>query len=203
MRAIVVLTLILAVWVGPVFGEIVVTNIVFESGESTTYTVPTGKVLVVEHAVIMTTDSALRYTPPGATLRVSLVGSSSGFTSFQPTFKAPAGALFEAEGLQAQHDANGMLFGLLVDPADLYAAIPGEIDWLTSGVAGLRGEVRLGSPQPRQVKLETSSNLLQPLWEHDPLVKVEPDSDKRKAPFTAPPVTEPVEFYRVNARARR
>lgn len=203
MKTIVLFTLVLSGLIGLAAADILVTNIVFEVSGNDTYTVPTGKVLVVEHAVIMSADSGLRYTPPGSALTISLLGSSSGFTSFHPTFKAPGGGVFTAEDLQSHHAANGAMFGLLVDPEDLYAAIPGEIEWLTAGLTGVQGLVRLASPQPARVQLDTCEDLLQALWRDDPSVAVSSHTDKRAAPFAATRSPEPAQFYRVNARARR
>ena len=148
-------------------GEVTVTNILvsrFTAPVGTnTFTVPAGKSLYVEHISLGQTDFyVVQYFIVGGLEGVAVLARSQSdpagqIVSFAPSIKLAAGTKI---GVMSNYVGVAMVYGLLVDHADVYAAIPSEFQSEHLTAAGvIQGTLALSSPRPATVKMEASTDL--------------------------------------------
>ena len=132
------------------------------------YTVPAGKVLLLEHLL-------WRLEPDNSSQRISFRFPGAGnvhqqiFSSEEPDITSYARPLRLSAGVSVSTLKNSAgadwrdvtLIGLLVDPEDLYAAkIPFDLDGsLNSEGTAVAAAAKFSSPRPRAVKVVSSTNL--------------------------------------------
>jgi len=158
-----------------------------------TYTVPDGKILLIEHIVsadptsyeaihtrfILTTTnsfyriniSALQGAPPYA-----------GIISFNRPLKISGGT--EIEALDTADDDGYTIFGLLVAPSDLYASIETQSEGMLCRNENFSFDVLATSPRPGKIKLHGSTDLEEwhPISEAT-IVKIDPSSHSVSVPI--------------------
>ena len=173
------------------------------------YAVPAGKVFIVEHVVFSdywNDSSELKqlqirpYSSIAGSMWQTTLTYNAVFTTLPRPLKMPAGSTI---GVFIKDDSalKVYIYGLLVDAADIYAAIPSRIDNVAlASSSSLSGEVVLASPRPSIVKIQKSTDLQQ--WSTDPAVRVS---------STSAPAVKDIEvdisgtkgFLRSSARARQ
>lgn len=182
----------------PSFGA--VESVLFHVTTNEIFTVPAGKVLIIE--------SLQTPNPFGASLDSQRL--EKGTNSFTVRFdneggvrlpiKIPEGWTLRGidEGLEGATDV--WVFGLLVSPSDLFASTQHRIDSIAinGGMASL--DIQTASPRPAQINVEKSSEADNG-WQAAENAVVTPTADKSR--YTA---TVPVEgskgFIRTKARPR-
>ncbi|HMP89949.1 MAG TPA: hypothetical protein PJ991_07100 [Kiritimatiellia bacterium] len=155
-----------------VFAEIAPVIINLKASDNA-YTVPADKVLLIEHGYVGDASSTesivliITNTSQTAGVRVGEAWFRT-IKSFNPSLKIPSGwtlSVFDFFNIDSEGEPDPeidnyvLLFGLLVDPQDLYAGIPNQINTLQ--VAGLINElnIELASPRPRKIEAESSTDL--------------------------------------------
>jgi hypothetical protein len=188
------ITLIMSLFVVPASGAVMATNIVLKQvgGELASFTVPTGKVLVVEHVYNSSVDEVVAWINPSTAIPVSKSGY---MLSWVPSLKLTAGTVLRGE--------CAVVFGLLVDPEDLYASITSEFSSLYASNEHLKGTLRLGSPQPSVVAIQRRNTLDSGLWEKETSASIKATATKTVSDFTIPLPPADSQFYRATARAHR
>lgn len=144
----------------PVFAEVSVTNVIVTRMDlpfgTNNFTVPSGKIFYIEQVIVGSTNARVSfYQTVNISSFVEVVFARDQLvTSFSPSLKLTSGHLiFVSTG-------TAVLTGLLVDPADVYAAIPATISPMSVASGGaIAGSVQLDSPRPALVELQTSESL--------------------------------------------
>lgn len=161
------------------------------------YVVPAGKILVLQAVVPGFNDpslNVLQMTPAGGgtilQLRINAM-ATNGLYAFPVWMKLPAGTSLNGVGMA--------LFGLLVEPQDLYVGIPSRLTdpALDNGLFG--GTVELASAAPAKIRFQTSTNLAD--WQYDSRVAQQPTANKTNVLFSAL-ADGPRRFYRTTVRRR-
>jgi len=160
------------------------------------FVVPSNKVLLIEHVFTEGTDPNFRIEKGALVAR--LKGIADDVKSFSPPVKVPGGWTVK----NTAYDSSQHVFGLLVAPADLYAAIPSEFKALATVSGGLTGTIELGSPRPAQVSIDKTSELVSPDWTEELTALVERMSATQRK-FTLPMPLEDNQFFRAKARAKK
>lgn len=166
---------------------------------SGSYVVPTGKVLVLQAVAPPSNDPAnniLQLTPSGggATLLLRInAAATNGLYRLQKELNLPAGTTL--------NNSLGMgLFGMLVDPQDLYVGIIRSTLANPMIADGLfTGSLDLASAAPPEVRFQTSSDLSK--WQYDSTIALQPTSNKTNILFAAA-ANSPIRFYRATVRHR-
>ena len=178
------------------------------------YTVPADKVLLIEHGYVGDSSGAASIVLilTNSTLTTGIRIGQAWFrniNSLNPSLKIPGGwelsvlNFFNIDGEgEPDPEINNyvILFGLLVDPVDLYAGIPNQIEKIQAAnqVAGVN--VQMASPRPRKIQVETSSDLES--WINVPdLTMVQPFSRTLQGIAIASDADE--EFIRTRVRSVR
>ena len=169
------------------------------------YLVPTGKVLVVNAVNVIGTDT-LRLVPPGSVLVYDLKDDEwlDSVVSFARPIYLPAGWRVQVEppdipGL-AINEAR--LFGLLVDPGDLFAEADGgfsSFELVSADHFG--GSIRIDSPRPVAVTVEQSDDNLD--WVPAARATITPSGEHGEYDYTVPRGAVGRRFFRSSARAKR
>jgi hypothetical protein len=145
------------------------------------YTVPSGKVLVLQ-SIEENVGGSVVVTPPGSSLSIGISGNNTtaapNVMSYTVALKFPAGTTFSGSG------SLSALYGLLVDPTDLYVAMPSSFGQFASVGNTIQGNLNLGSPAPASVRVQSSTNLT--TWNYDATVAVRPTPQKEVVAITAP-----------------
>jgi hypothetical protein len=178
----------------PAFGA--VEAILFHVTTSDTYTVPAGKVLIIERATYM--GPGLHF--QNGTNSFELGSLSDPDTGVSLPLKFPEGWTLRGITNTFQGATDTWIFGLLVSPSDLFASVPHRIDQIAvnGGMASLG--IQTVSPRPARIEVEKSSEVDKG-WHAADNAVVAPTVDKTR--YTA---TVPVEgnkgFIRTKARPR-
>jgi hypothetical protein len=190
---------VLMVTVAFAWGEIEV--IAREFSLPTTYTVPSGKVLIIEHIQIIggTDDRRFQISPQfGTDWVVRLPINTNTLYSFNPAFRVHGGWVIRPNTI----GNTVSFFGVLADPEDLYAAVPSEIVSFAALPEGqLGGTVRVDGSGPVTVQIEGSGDLS--TWSPEPDVTVKATMDAALREFQLPTPEDQKRFYRSNVRSRR
>ncbi|MFP6906522.1 MAG: hypothetical protein VCG02_14980 [Verrucomicrobiota bacterium] len=136
-------------------------------GTALNYTVPAGKVLVIEHAMATSSDGKLILRrefildngPAVPTfLNITLNNSYTDGTlySLNRPLKIKAGSKIHRN--QITPSSTTYLFGLLVDEADLFAAVPNEIEDGRVAAGVFSATVQASSARPARAVVEKSAD---------------------------------------------
>jgi hypothetical protein len=164
---------------------------------SGSYVVPTGKVLVLQAVVPPSNDLAaniLQMLPAGGGVTLQLrinAYATNGLYAFPVAMNLPAGTTLTGSGTG--------LFGLLVDPQDLYVGIKSTLANPAYASGTFSGVVELASAAPPDIRFQTSSNFAN--WEYDSTIALQPTSIKTNVQFSAL-AKGPERFYRTTVRRR-
>lgn len=190
--------------------EVTAVNLVLESETGKrSYEVPAGKVLIVEHIVFSwywdvqghTKKVLLGVKGEDASYQPAEFVSQSDRMIFDPPMRLVGGNVIYISDLSPS--AECFLIGLLVDTADLYAALPSEITDFQVAAQTLSGSLRLDTPRPARVRLEQTTNLLRDTWEPIDSAGIESTADTRLRTFALDvPTNSPHLFVRGRARSR-
>jgi len=162
-----------------------------------TYTVPAGKVLVLQQLQLPqgagNASTITVYTTNGFNISMSLPGANtSGLYTFATPLKLPG-------GVQLFYTPNGVgLFGLLVDPQDLYVGINSTLENLALAGGTFSGNVALSSPARATIKFYASTNLSN--WSLDNSVAVQPTTNRTLYAFSTPTDSFEERYYRALVR---
>jgi hypothetical protein len=160
------------------------------------FTVPAGKSLYVEHITLGDTNGYVFYVHAFAEASIECkLTMGEPLTSFQPSMKLGAGRTLQvSSGLAILH-------ALLVDTADVYAAVPCNIQSARlADIGTIEGVVGLSSPRPSIVNVEESVDVMNWLYSTNALVMR--SSQPTQWNFTGAS-KDPTAFFRASARARR
>ena len=176
-------------------GEAEIQPVIFFVAYPDSYTVPSNKVLVIEH--ISANQTRGLPTPTAAYVSGCPVYLTEYTTkSFCPTLKVPGGKTIDSGTLSAI-----AVFGLLVDPQDLYAQIKTTFQDLAVTDGRITGSLGAATPRPRFTRLETSTNLAE--WAGESTAKLSDRSDKSRCTFDIPIPASASAFWRASSVARR
>jgi hypothetical protein len=161
------------------------------------YVVPAGKVLVLQAVAPVYNDPSLnilQLTPAGggSTLQLRISSAATnGLYRFPTALNLPAGTSLNSAGMG--------VFGLLVEPQDLYVGI--KSSFADPAVAGksFTTDLNLASAAKPAVRIQTSTDLAH--WDYDSTISVQPTAIKTNLLVTAA-VTQPDSFYRATVRRR-
>ena len=172
--------------------------ILFHISTNATFTVPTGKVLIIENHTYL--SPALRLQK--ATNSFDLQGDVDG----GPVRVARGLPLKVPEGWTLQAVDNGFestdfwIFGLLVAPSDLFASLRHRIDAIdVNGATALLG-IQTASPRPALINVEKSPEADKG-WHAAENAVVTPTTNKTSYVATVP-IEGDKEFFRTKARPR-
>jgi hypothetical protein len=172
--------------------------VVLTSG-SPTYGVPTNKVLVLQ--VVSTPGAScnggnnLALTPPNG-IGTANIYVPTAMYYLSNSLKLPAGTTLS-------NNCASMplgIFGLLVDPTDLYAGIgySSTIENVAVNQGVMSGELALSTPRPASVQMQSSTNLAD--WQTDTNVVTQPTADKTRVVFSTS--VDPVQNRYLRAAVR-
>ena len=156
------------------------------NSSSATYTVPSGKVLILQQvampqgAGISPVLTIVGTTGPGG--QVTLVGANTnGIYKFATPLHLPA--TVQISGPTSSGTVG--LFGLLVDVSDMYLFTSVSSAFTNVNLAGnmLTGELRVATTQPVNIRFQSSTNLVD--WNYDVAVSLHPGTDKTRYKFAA------------------
>jgi len=171
------------------------------TSSNTDYTVPATNVLIVESGY-----SGNAYS--NAT-RIALISSTitnyiyvdnwfKKITPLQPPLKIPAG--WTIRGVLDPSDEHFfILFGLLVSPEDLYAAIPNEFEAVAKTEEGFEALLRLANSRQPVITVDRSEDLAN--WIKAADARIYPERQKIDHRIVLPPNMYK-EFLRTRARSR-
>jgi hypothetical protein len=167
-----------------------------------TYTVPPGKHLLVRQVytpsvnqgqTLMITNGAVSWAAFPA------IPMNDYLTTFNPPLIVQAQFTLAVSVDLVHGDTTMIVFGLLVDTADLYASIDSEIISLAKLQSAAHLKASVASPRPAVVTLERSADLLSWMQPADASLEKETALIYQK---TLPLDATTKEFFRVKARAR-
>jgi hypothetical protein len=163
-----------------------------------TYTVPNNKVLVLQQVQLPqgsnNSSSITLYTTNGFNIAIVLPGANTnGLYTFTHPLQLPAGTqMFNLSGVG--------LFGLLVDPADLYVGINATLGNVAVAGGTFSGNLVLSSAAPPAIRFESSKNLSD--WQGDSSVLLQQTTNKTTLAFSTPVDSFAEHYYRASVRRR-
>jgi hypothetical protein len=165
----------------------------FYSGSGLVYTVPTGKILVLEQVAFTSGTTAANAILVVNSHNVNLPAATNGLYTLPKSLFLTAGTTVSAG------TALGTLFGVVIDTSDAPLFVGGGSSLGNVTVANniMTGVLQLSSTAPSKVIIQSSTNLVD--WSYDSSVVVQRGSDKTKFMFTAP-VSGSGKFYRALVR---
>jgi hypothetical protein len=169
----------------------------YNTGSTATYTVPAGKVLILQQVSL----------PQGAANPSKIVvggadvtipgANTNGIYRFQTPIYVPAGS-----AVSEPYVTTGTgIYGLLVDATDmpLFAGAGASLGSVTIAANTMTGVIQLPTSDPVVVRFQSSTDLVN--WAYDSSVLVQPGPDKTKLQFTVP-VSGAGRFYRALVHRR-
>jgi hypothetical protein len=168
----------------------------FFSTLSGSYVVPAGKVLVLQAIVPPSNDllgNILQMTPAGGSilqLRINAY-ATNGLHALPVALNLPAGTTLTGSGFG--------LFGLLVDPSDLYVGIKSTLANPAYAAGSFSGLVQLASAAPPSIRFQTSTNLSD--WQYNSQIALSSTTNKTNVQFSAL-ASGPNRYYRTTVRRR-
>lgn len=168
------------------------------------YTVPTNRILVVEHGYFGEQAAAqFVVISNGASVAGFRVDISwfKQLANVQPTLKIPAGSVVSAPGILTNEDQNVTMMGLLVSPSDLYAAIPSEFQNVARAGADAQSGLALQSPRPARIKIESSEDLIG--WQDRMDALISGGTNRSLYTITIPPDNPLHDFFRADVRCAK
>jgi len=201
MKLLIAIGISLTVLVSPALAVVDGFAVVLNSS-SATYTVPAGKVLILQQvalpqgAGVSPTLTVIGTTGPGG--QVTLPGANTnGLYTFAKPLHLPA--TVQISGPTGSGTVG--LFGLLVDVSDMYLFTSVSSTFTNVNLAGnmLTGELQVSTTQPVNIRFQSSTNLVD--WNYDVAVVLHPGADKTLYTFAAA-IGGRGRFYRVLVRRR-
>ena len=171
------------------------------TGTSTDYIVPANKVLVIENAYSGNDYSNHQGIILLNTTVTNVLYIDNWFkkiTPIQPALKLAEGWTVRAM-LESSDEHFIVLFGLLVDPSDLYAGIQNEFQNVSFSASSLRAALALASPRQPIIELEESSNFS--AWTEATEAVVAATTNRADYTVMIPPGS-PVQSYRARVVSR-
>lgn len=175
------------------------------TASSPTYQVPAGKVLIIEQGYFDSANTSLIlvFSNASSSMTIEVPGWYGTLTPIQPPLKVASNDYITA--LIATNDSRTSLvmFGLLVDPEDLYAAIPNQFEERIAMEGGaFRSILGLASARQPVIRLEDSTNLLEDGWAESVLAELARTTNALQYEVSLPTADEQKEFLRANVRSR-
>ena len=175
------------------FGAVEAT--LFHISTNATFTVPTGKVLIIESTTYL--SPALRLQK--ATNSFDLNGDGDGALRLRLPLKVPEGWTLQAVDTGFE-STDVWIFGLLVAPSDLFASLRHRIDAIdVNGATALLG-IQTASPRPALINVEKSPEADKG-WHAAENAVVTPTTNKTSY-VASVPIEGDKEFFRTKARPR-
>jgi len=175
------------------FGAVEAT--LFHISTNATFTVPTGKVLIIESTTYL--SPALRLQKSANSF--DLNGDGDGALRLRLPLKVPEGWTIQAIVNEFQ-STDVWIFGSLVAPSDLYASLGHRIDTIAVNGATASLGIQTASPRPALINVEKSTEVDKG-WQ--PAENAVVTSTTNKASYVATvPIEGDKEFFRTKARPR-
>jgi len=161
--------LIALLLLGPFFGFGAIEPLIIKLDEANpSYTVPAGKVLLIEtmhssnssmylYFITGSSTNACIFSPPG--FATDTVRYYQHFISFQPSIKVPENTVLYNFSTTWSHSDPITLFCLLVELSDLYAKIETQTDNTIAQNGVFSFDIQTASARPAKVSVEGSSDL--------------------------------------------
>jgi len=170
-----------------------------------TYTVPAGKVFILEHVGFSTTwtqSRKIHIVPLKGTDFASTVELSFGksFNTLDRPLKLPTGT--KVASVNTMTNEECILFGVLADNTDLYAAIASELTNPALDGGFLSADLVLDSPRPAVVTAESTAQLDPSDWRED-VGAVTATTEPGIRRVRVDPGASRSKFVRASARARQ
>ena len=145
-----------------------------------TYTVPTGKIVVIQQVSYNTTETAANHYILVNGVNVWFPSATNGLYTLSKALFLPGGTTL----LTANN--TSVVFGVIIDTSDAPLFVGGGSSFGNVAVAGdtMTGILQLSSTAPSTVLIQSSTNLVD--WSYDSTVMVQPGTDKTKVSFTVP-----------------
>jgi hypothetical protein len=170
-----------------------------------TYRVPKGKVFILQHVGFSTSwtqSRVLHIVPPGGTKFASTVELTFGksFNTLDRPLKLPAETAVLSVNSMTNEEC--ILFGVLADDTDLYAAIGSELNNPRLAEGFLCADLVLDSPRPALVTAESTVQLHPSSWREE-RGALTATADRRIHEVRIDPGVSGTKFLRASARARQ
>ena len=180
------------------FGAVEAT--LFHITTNETFTVPAGKVLIVENYMRAGTSFDLRHRIEKGTNSFILNFDDGREFGVKLPVKIPEGWTFRGIANDLGEGTDVWVFGLLVSPSDLFASMQHRIDQIAvnGGLASLG--IQMASPRPVRINVEKSPEA-DTGWHAADNAVVTPTADKSRYVATVP-VEGAKEFIRTKASPR-
>jgi|GEM_PF-4800949 len=188
-----VLTVIAALFLSACASQAAIDGFSYYSGNGVNYTVPAGKILVLQQIAFNSGTTAANAILVVNGHNVNFPTATNGLYTLPKALFLPAGTTVNAG------TAGGTLFGEVIDASDAPLFVGGGSSFVNVTVANntVTGVLQLSSTAPSKVIIQSSTNLVD--WSYDSSVVVQPGTDKTKVLFTAP-VSGSGNFYRALVR---
>ena len=189
----VVLTVIAAICLSACAARAAIDGFSFYSANGVNYTVPSGKILVLEQIAFTSGTTAANAILVVNGHNVNFPAATNGLYTLSKSLFLTAGTTVNAS------TAGGTLFGVVIDASDAALFVGGGSSLGNVTVANntMTGVLQLSSAAPSKVIIQSSTNLVN--WSYDSSVVVQRGSDNTKMVFTAP-VSGSDKFYRALVR---
>jgi len=175
------------------FGAVEAT--LFHISTNATFTVPTGKVLIIESTTYL--SPALRLQKSANSF--DLNGDGDGALRLRLPLKVPEGWTLQAVDTGFE-STDVWIFGLLVAPSDLFASLRHRIDAIDVSGATALLSIQTASPRPALINVEKSPEADKG-WHAAENAVVTPTTNKTSYVATVP-IEGDKEFFRTKARPR-
>lgn len=172
--------------------------ILFHISTNATFTVPTGKVLIIENHTYLSPALRLQKATNSFDLQGDVDGGPVRVARGLP-LKVPEGWTLQAV-VEGSESTDFWIFGLLVAPSDLFASLRHRIDAIdVNGATALLG-IQTASPRPALINVEKSAEVDKG-WQPAENAAVTPTTNKTSYVATVP-IEGDKEFFRTKARPR-
>jgi hypothetical protein len=161
---------------------------------SAAYTVPAGKILVLQQVSFNPTEAAGNHFLNINNTAVFFPSATNGLYTLPKALFLPAGT-----AVSSPNTLFIVVFGVIIDASDAPLFAGGGSSLGNVAIAGdtLTGVLQLSSTAPSTVLILSSTNLVD--WSYDSTVMVQPGADKTKMRFTVP-LSGADHFYRALVR---
>ncbi len=164
------------------------------SNASQSYTVPAGKILVVQQVSYALSETAANHLLNVNSAPVYFPNATNGLYTLAKALFLPAGTT-----IYFATSTSAYVFGVIIDTSDapLFVGGGSSLGNVTFANNTLTGELKLSSTAASTVIIQSSTDLVN--WNYDNSVVVQRGSDKTKVRFTVP-VSSAEHYYRALVR---
>lgn len=185
------LTIITAIFLSTCASQAVIDGFFYKG--SALYTVPVGKIVVVQQVSYALSETAGNHILTVNAVQVPLPSATNGLYTLSKPLFLPAGSTF------SMPTANCEAFGMIIDPSDapLFVGIGsswGNVSFANNTITGV---LQLSSTAASKVLILSSTNLVD--WSYDSSAVVQRGTDNTKVSF-AVAASGPSHFYRALVR---